>query len=267
MPSPFPGMDPWLEDEEVFPDLHESLCLYLREAMNAAMPPGYVATLKNRVWIDDELRREPDVSVFGRDRDPNGGGTALLAIPGVTPVELEERLSDPWQESYLEIVSPRGKRLVTAIEVLSLSNKQANSDGQKAYLEKHEEYFLGGVHIVEIDLLRGGTHTTNVPREALEALTPGFSYHVCISVAGPRRRRPQRHVAALRLADRLPAIGIPLDPDVPPVVVDLQPLLDRAYDTGRYSQLVDYARPCHPPLTADQQQWAEDILTAKALLS
>jgi len=40
MPSPFPGMDPWLEDEDVFPDLHESLCQYVREALNAAMPPG-----------------------------------------------------------------------------------------------------------------------------------------------------------------------------------------------------------------------------------
>jgi len=80
MPSPFPGMDPWLEDEDVFPDLHESLCQYVREALNAAMPPGYVATLKNRVWIDDELRREPDVSVFGRDRD--SGRHAHLAAAG-----------------------------------------------------------------------------------------------------------------------------------------------------------------------------------------
>ena len=94
MPSPFPGMDPWLEGEEVFPDLHERLLIHISEALNATMPPGYVATTKTRVWMDDEQRREPDVSVFGRDR------------------------VDPWTESYLEIVSPPGRRLVTAVEVL-----------------------------------------------------------------------------------------------------------------------------------------------------
>lgn len=253
MPSPFPGMDPWLEDEFVFGDLQRCLLVFISEALNAAMPSGYVASARTGVWAQDQFLCRPD-AVVTPSAEP---------LPGL--IALNDPAPPP--ESYLEIVSPRGKRLVTAVEVLSLSNKEAHSDGRKAYLEKHEEYFLGGVHVVEIDLLRGGTHTTNVPREALEALTPGFSYHICISVAGPRRRRPQRHCAALRLPDRLPAIGIPLDPDVPPVVVDLQPLLDRAYDTGRYSQLVDYARPCHPPLAAEQQQWAEDILKAKGVVA
>ena len=68
MPSPFPGMDPWLEGEEVFPNLHDRFIISVQDALNAALPPGYVATSKNRVWVDDELRREPDVAACsGRD--------------------------------------------------------------------------------------------------------------------------------------------------------------------------------------------------------
>ena len=66
MPSPFPGMDPWLEDDETFPDLHEKLLVYLGDALNAVLPPGYRARARTRVWVDDEARREPDVSVLGR---------------------------------------------------------------------------------------------------------------------------------------------------------------------------------------------------------
>ena len=59
---------------------------------------------------------------------------------------------------------------------------------------------------------------------------------------------------------RLPTILVPLDPGVPLVPLDLQPLLDRAYDSGRYARLARYERPCDPPLTAEQQAWATGIL-------
>ena len=72
--------------------------------------------------------------------------------------------------------------------------------------------------------------------------------------------------AGIRLADRLPAFEIPLDPDVPAVKVDLQPLLDRCYDGGQYPELVNYRHPCDSPLTPEQQAWAEGILRAKGLI-
>lgn len=260
MPSPFPGMDPWLEHEDIFPDLHGSLIQYLREALNAKLPPGYVATTKNRVWVDDVQRREPDVSVFARGpaRD-DGTATAAAALPGLQALG-EDRAPEPWEEPYLEIVSAKGKRLVTAVEVLSLSNKAAGSKGRQAYLDKHDEFRLGGVNIVEIDLLRGGLHTSAVPRERLERLDPAFSYHVSAYLVG---RWNRFFGAAIKLTDRLPAIGIPLDANIDPVTVDLQPLLDRAYDTGLYAELVDYTAPCHPPLTPEQQAWADGVLNAK----
>ncbi|MFO0821697.1 MAG: DUF4058 family protein [Gemmataceae bacterium] len=262
MPSPFPGMDPWLEGEEVFPDLHESLIFLLKEAVNAVLPPGYVATSKNRVWVDDELRREPDVALFGKERDRIGGSAAVVALPGLTVVG-KELMSDPVEESYLEIQSPKGKRLVTAVELISLANKRTGEDGRKSYQDKQQEYRLSRVNLVEIDLLRAGPHVSATPLAQLRKTLGAFDYHVSVVVAG----KPISHQAAgILLGSRLPAFAIPLDTDVPPVTVDLQPLLDRCYESGRYAQLVNYGHPCDPPLTPEQQAWAEGILRAKGLL-
>jgi hypothetical protein len=262
MPSPFPGMDPWLEDEEAFPNLHDRLIIYLQDQLNLIMPTEYVATSKNRVWVDDEQRRDPDVSVFGRDREPNGHATSTMTLTGLVAIG-QVRASDPWEEPYLEILSTKGKRLVTAIEVLSLSNKRAGNNGRKMYQEKQDELRLAGVNLVEIDLLRGGSHTTVVSRERLQQAIGPFDYHISVMVG----HSMTYHAAAIRLTDRLPIIGIPLDPEVPEVTVDLQPLLNRCYDGGRYTELVNYRHPCDPPLTPEQQTWAEGILRAKGLIT
>jgi hypothetical protein len=255
-------MDPWLEGEEVFPNLHERLIIYMQDALNAALPPGYVATSKSRVWVDPELRREPDVSLFGRDRRPNGSGGTALALSGMTVI-AQELTPDPFVEPYLEILSAKGKRLVTAFEVVSLTNKRAGEKGRKTYQDKQQEYWLSDVNLVEIDLLRRGPHVTATPLPLLRQKLGAFDYHV--SVVMPVER-PSHQAAGIKLGERLPAIGIPLDPGVAPVTVDLQPMIDLAYDRGRYTELFSYREPCDPPLTPDQQAWADGILRAKGLI-
>jgi hypothetical protein len=259
MPSPFPGMDPWLEGEHMFPNLHDRLIIYAQDVLNAALPAGYVATTKNRVWVDAEARRDPDVSVLGPDT-PSKSGTAVAALPGLTMLGAEPT-PDPWEEPYLEIRSGGGKRLVTAIEVVSPSNKKAGR-GRRAYREKQREFRKGRVNVVEIDLLRRGPHSTAIPLATLRRLGP-FDYHVGVVVAS----RPRVfHATGVRLADRLPVIGVPLDPGVPPATLDLQSLLDRAYDGGRYTELFRYVDPPDPPLTPEQAAWAEGILREKGLV-
>ncbi|AMV27826.1 hypothetical protein VT84_25715 [Gemmata sp. SH-PL17] len=261
MPSPFPGMDPWLEGEEVFPDLHDSLIFLLKEAINTALPPGYVATSRNRVWVDDELRREPDVALFGKDREP-GSSSSAIALAGLVAVG-QQLTPEPIEEPYLEIVSAKGKRLVTAIEIISLTNKRAGEQGRKTYTDKQHEYRLSGVHLVEVDLLRRGPHVAATPLAHLRKIFGEFDYHVSVVVAGAV---PRYHAAGIKLVDRLPEFAIPLDTNVPPVTVNLQPLLDRCYDSGKYAALTSYREPCDPPLTPEQQVWAEGILRAKGLL-
>jgi hypothetical protein len=178
-------MDPWLEGEEVFPDLHDSLIFLLKEAVNAALPPGYVRTSKNRVWVDDELRREPDVALFGRDRvrNGNGGGTAV-ALGRAGRDRSATRPPSRSKSRTWNSCPPKGRRLVTAVEVVSLANKRAGSDGRKAYQEKQREYAAGGVHLVEIDLLRRGPHVTATPLGELHKRLGAFDYHVSVVVGG-----------------------------------------------------------------------------------
>ncbi|MBV8126174.1 MAG: DUF4058 family protein [Planctomycetaceae bacterium] len=65
-PSPFPGMDPYLENPEIFPDFHDSFITYLRARLQAGLPPPYYAALGRRVWIEDlhDKFREPFVEIY-----------------------------------------------------------------------------------------------------------------------------------------------------------------------------------------------------------
>lgn len=265
MPSPFPGMDPWLERPSLFPDVHNSLIYVLKAAINAVLPAGYVATGDTRVYVDPELRRTPDVGVFGPDRVPTG--SSAVAVATLTQAGLlaaaTEPIADPVEEHYLEIRSVDDERLVTAVEIVSPTNKKPGEEGRVSYQQKQGEFRLGGVNLVEIDLLRGGPHTTAVPEGRLRATAAAFDYHISVMLAGPPR---EYFVAPIRLTDRLPALPIPLDPELTPVTVDLQTVFDRCYDEGGFAKRARYNRPPDPPLAAEQQAWAEAVLRQKGVL-
>jgi len=117
------------------------------------------------------------------------------------------------------------------------------------------------VNVVEIDLLRAGTHTTATPRQRLQRLNGGpFHYHVCVTRAGPE---PELFGAVFPLDRPLPAIEVLLDAGVSPVTVDLQAALTEAYEAGRYAGLVDYTLPPTPPLSPEEQAWADGILRSR----
>jgi hypothetical protein len=259
-------MDPWLEHPAVFPDIHDSLIIYTRDALNALLPSPYRANTATRVWVEvSQHRIGPDVKVLRSDgpaRKRDGGGVAVAEPVGVAPIIVHVP-HDEMREPFVEIRLEDGQRLATAIEVLSLTNKKSGEHGRDLYLKKQQELLNGQVNLVEIDLLRGGLHTTAVPQERLRANAGTFDYHICV------RRYDQWEdyaVYAWRLAERVPDIAIPLLPDDAPILLSLQPLLDRAYDNGRYGEILKYRhRPPQPLLTDAQREWAEHILSEKGM--
>jgi hypothetical protein len=267
MPSPFPGMDPWLERPFVYPGFHNDFLTYLRAALSTRLPAGFAVNGQSRVYVDAEHRqvRVPDLGVTG---PVETGGGAAVATAGLARVGMlaagAEPTPDPTTEVYLEILTDDDERLVTAVELLSPSNKEPG-EGRKEYLKKQAECKTAGVNLVEIDFVRGGRHTTAVPEARLRALAPGgYDYHVCVTVEGDSR---EYFVAPFALAARLPTIGVPLTLDREPVTVELQPVFDRCYDEGGFDRLVKYAtRDPVPPLTPEQKAWADAILKEKGLV-
>ncbi|MBI4606735.1 MAG: DUF4058 family protein [Planctomycetes bacterium] len=264
MPSPFPGMDPYLEHPDLSPGLHGSLIVYLKAALQHVLPQGYYADSNERGWLEvSDCPVRPGVGVLRREKEddasgPRGSaGTSTLpaTLPVLVSVSVEER-----REDFLEIYARQGEeeRLVTAIEVLSPTNKASGSDRRGEYLKKQREMILGRVHLVEVDLLRGGRHTTAVPRERAVEKAGEFHYHVCVHRFD---RRGDFFVYPIRLAERLPAIEIPLLPEDGAVRVDLEDVFTRAYDDGPYRKRVRYGTDeIVPPLTAQEAEWARQQL-------
>ena len=263
MPSPFPGMDPYLEDPDVFPDFHDSFVTYLRESLQPQLPAPYYAAIGRLAWIEvSERFIGPDVDVVepwrpDRASWESGGGVAVAdrsaAAPLVIHVPHDERI-EPLVEIYIGRGSTR--RLVTTVEVLSLTNKTPGERGRDLYLRKQQEILDGQVHLVEIDLLRGGRHTTAVPRDRLTTATGPFDYHVSIHHFD---NLEDYFVYPLQLTEPLPTIAIPLLPGDPAVSLDLQAVLDRTYDAGPYRREIDYhTAPPAPPLSAEHLTWASE---------
>jgi hypothetical protein len=262
MRSPFPGMDPFLEHPAHFPDLHDRFIAYLGEALGTSLPEPYFAGIASRVWVEMSQRLVgPDVKIL-LSNEPNrtkssGGSAAVAEMPEVEPIVVhvpDDEVREPFLEIYF---GPDQKRLVTSIEVLSLSNKKPGVQARDLYLEKQSEMLHSRVHLVEIDLLRAGEHTTAVHLPSLLARCGYLDYHVCIR----RYDAPADPIAyPIRLAQRLPTISVPLLPDDEPVRIDLQTVFDRCYAVGTYERRLNYAGPIVPPLSPERETWARQVI-------
>ena len=184
MPSPFPGMNPYLEQTDAFHDFHERLCPALAEALTPYVVPKYIVKLDQHVYIHElpaEQRRlvgRSDALVASRSAaGPGGTGPAVVQAPVYGQVFLAV---DVERHSFVQVLDRLSRRIVTVIELLSPSNKYSGSDRDQ-YIAKREEVLRGPAHLVEIDLLRGG------PRLPVEGL-PDCAYCVLVSRSDDRPR-------------------------------------------------------------------------------
>ncbi len=200
----------------------------------------------------------PDIRVVERGRGPSAAVAVEADVAVLEPVIL--RLEDePMTETFIEIIDVgSGKRVVTVIEVVSLANKLPG-DSREKYHRKQEELRAGGVSLVEIDLLRAGQRRLGVPyrRVPISHRTP---YQVCIR----RGWQPgDVEIYPVPLRQRLPAVKVPLRQTDADVSLDLQALIEQCYRNGGYDADLDYRCAPDPPLAADDEQWADDLLRSQ----
>ena len=259
MPSPFPGMDPWLENPARWPDAHHRLISSISDQLAVPLRPKYVPRVQERVYITDDrdpaLRHIiPDVHVGQSGRYDTGssigsvsGSQTAVAEPIVRKTFFEEEVHEP----FLEIVDPADNRVIAVIEVLSPTNKVRNSEGQRKYLQKRHDVMRSAAHLLEIDLLRDGE------RMVVEPGLPECDYLIHLSRKGTR---PRGYLWPILLKQRLPVIPIPLRDGDEDVHLDLQAVLTTTYDRGSYDLVIDYSRDPIPPLSSSSAEWAKTIL-------
>ena len=270
MPSPFPGMDPFLEDPKFFGDLHGRMHFCLSEHLQTRLPAPYFAAINQRLIVEVEEAKprhiESKTNVSRSYRDDNlGGGMAVATATSFhtrsEPIILSE--SEPETQAFVEIRTrdeAGEERVISSIEVLSPSNRRPGP-GRDLYRRKQSEVFAAGISLVEIDLLRSGEHTTAVSVHALRRRRdPQPDYHVHVSIAN----NFQSLLYPFRVEDVLPEVAVPLLPQDGYVALDLQMVFNRCYDSGPYPRRVRYELPLlAPPLKPHQQDWANKLLEAK----
>jgi hypothetical protein len=260
-------MDPYLEHPALWPGVHQGIIASARAMLNATLPPQYVADIGERLYVvQPERSIYPDVVVvehpaFGMPTasQETSTSTALVSDP---PWVLTLPVAEI-REVFIEIVAIADASLVvTAIEVLSPSNKMANSPGRQLYLDKQRQILQSQTHLIEIDLLRSGDHTVAAPHEELIRWGP-WDYLVSLHRGGNKGERYE--VWGIPLRQRLPRIRVPLLGNDPDVVLDLQAVFDRCYEEGAYTRRLDYRHESVPPLAHNEVTWADTVLRQRGL--
>ncbi len=252
MPSPFPGMDPYLEAPSGWQEFHHLFVAGIQEALVPKVRPRYAVHIERYVYVVDvmgeESRLRPDVTVAetGREGIIAEPQTAATATAVLVPLpELEEV-----RHYFLEIRELETQKVVTVIEMLSPFNKRAGK-GRDEYLARRAEILLSDVHLVELDLLREGE------RLPMGKPLPKGQYYAIISRS---YKRPIAEVYAWTIRQPLPTIPIPLKRGEPDVMLDLQSVLNSVYDRAGYDYRLPYDREPDPPLSPEDWEWAKQII-------
>lgn len=259
MKSPFPGMDPYLE--QFWGDVHGKFITYAADQLNTVLPDDLVARSSMYVALAPDATGQrqgyfPDISV----REQPDGDAELSPEPSAVAVAEPVVLHMPASKKRRRIVISRiddERRLVTAIEFLSPSNK-IGDDERESYRERRRSFIAHGVNYVEIDLIRSGGYVL-YPDETLMTDSLTASYRVCVIRPADLDRVA---VYPMSLREKLPAFRIPLRPTDREVVLNLQPLIEQVYQNGKYGRTIDYQKDPEPKLIGEDATWADKLLKA-----
>lgn len=239
MPSPFPGMDPYLEDEGIWPSFHHELSTAIKVQLIPHLRPNYYANVEvtivyETLYTDKTHYMKPDIAVTNEAWYPSSGAVATIdpapIVQQVIP-EIEQKLL------AVHIYTTQDRQLVTSIELHSPANKARRGKAYRLYTRKRQRLLNSSVHLLELDLLRAG------PRVILGEYLPEAPYFATLSRAKAPR---QVEIWPMFLGQPLPILPVPLlnpDPDVP---LDLNAAIATVYDNGGYDYVLNYRHPPPP---------------------
>jgi hypothetical protein len=219
MPSPFPGMDPYLEDEALWPVFHHQLVMCLYQILLPGLVDRYRARVNQRHYVTDEGSCHP------------------------SPQKEQH-------EDFIEIRQRGDGRLITLVDVVSPANK-LTAPGRLAYLNTRREGRNDNANLVELDLVLQGQPMLEYSRVGL----PDWDYAVTVK----RASHPDRYeVYTATLQKRLPRFRLPLASDDRDTVLDLHSAFTRCYDQGGFAAKIDYGRNLPLPLLEEDLRWSDD---------
>lgn len=253
MPSPFPGMDPYLEGY-LWSDVHNALANKIRQMLAPQLRPKYAARLD--VYLVEDTYPESEIGILYPDvevlqlRQPRVAPSqqsdiattpATLTLPVMQPVSV--------RVPTVEIRDAANNILISCIEILSPVNKR--EPGITDYRRKRQRLYNANVHLIEIDLLRRGTRPFNHPR------MPDVPYIINLI----RAKSGVVDVWPVALQDTLPTIPIPLSNSDSDAVLNLQVALNAVYEEAAYDLSIDYAQPPPPPKLSYVDKWMNNNST------
>ncbi|NJN56994.1 MAG: DUF4058 family protein [Leptolyngbyaceae cyanobacterium SL_5_9] len=246
MQPKFPGMNPYLENPELWSEVHFGLIAVLARTLNAVITPKYRAAVEKRVYSDSLLVGIPDVSVFqqGNEAAELQRTTATLSKPLMVTVPIAAET----QERFLEIREVGTGTVVTVVEALSPKNKR-DGEGKSKYDAKHYAVLSSTANLVEIDLLRTGE-----PKPMAGGVLS--DYRVLVSRAN---RRPAAELYPFNLREPLPRFLLPLRSGDQEPVVDLQSVLEQVYQEAALDLAIDYSQLPVPPVSDDDFAWIQTL--------
>ncbi len=228
MPSPLPGMDPYLEDPSRFPIFRKSLIASLYQLLLPGLVDRYRARVLSRQF-ESELVLFTSVQRFQHDED------------------------------FIEIRSRTDGRLVTIVDIVSIVNR-TTSMGRDAYLATRTLAQSEKASVLELDLVTQGKPPLAFNRADLPP-------HQYLSIVSRANNSTTHECFPASLRRRLPKIRLPLATDDRDTVVDLQVVFARAYELSQLEWQIDYraSLPVDVVLSPDDREWAETLGRAYGL--
>lgn len=142
MPTPFPGMDPYLEAPAVWPAFHHQFVV----ALHQVLQPG----LTGERYQSRVRERRYQVDLTGTDSEQ--------------------------RENFIEVTEANSGNLVTLIDSVSPANK-TTAPGRQAFLDTRQQAKDQTANIVEIDLVLQGEPMLDYSRDGL----PTWDYAVTVT--------------------------------------------------------------------------------------